>query len=251
MNVQVVAITDSGAQNVMFVHGSCHGGWCWKKLVQYLNPNEFNIFLPTLTGLGERSHLANEKTDLYTHIEDILQVFKYEDLSNVILIGHSYAGMVISGVAEVIPDKIKLLIYLDAYIPQDGKTAFDLVPGLMDLYKGRTMHDQNKPWLVKSYTPHEFDISDTKDVQWVEPKLVPMPWHTHTQPLKIKNKESMKIPKAFVTSGAFGEGMFQRQTEEEKNKWDYYELKRGHDVMITAPEELARILSIIISKENR
>jgi hypothetical protein len=113
------------------------------------------------------------------------------------------------------------------------------------------MHDQNKPWLVKSYTPHEFDISDTKDVQWVEPKLVPMPWHTHTQPLKVKNKESMKIPKAFVTSGSFGEGMFQRQTEEEKNKWDYYELKRGHDVMITAPEELARILSIIISKENR
>lgn len=148
----------SKPQNIVFVHGSCHGGWCWKKILPYFDSNEFNIYSPTLTGLGERSHLANETTDLYTHIEDILQVFKYEDLFDVILVGHSYAGMVISGVAEMIPDKIKLLIYLDAYIPQDGKTAFDLVPKLLDLYKGRIMQDQDKPWLVRSYTPDEFGL---------------------------------------------------------------------------------------------
>jgi len=248
--MDVKVMVTSKPQNIVFVHGSCHGGWCWKKILPYFDSNEFNIYSPTLTGLGERSHLANETTDLYTHIEDILQVFKYEDLFDVILVGHSYAGMVISGVAEMIPDKIKLLIYLDAYIPQDGKTAFDLVPGLLDLYKGRIMQDQDKPWLVRSYTPVEFGLSDKKDIEWVEPKLVPMPWHTHTQPLVVHNKQTMKIPKAFITSAEFGEGMFQRQNEEEKCKWDCYELKRGHDVMITAPEELSRIILNIVSKEK-
>ena len=237
-------------QNVVLVHGSCHGGWCWKKILPYSNSEKFDIYSPTLTGLGDRSHLVNESTSLYTHVEDILQVFKYEDLSEVILVGHSYAGMVISGVAEMIPDKIKLLIYLDAYIPQDGKTAFDLVPGLLDLYKGRTMQDENKPWLVRSYTPNEFGITDPKDILWVEPKLVPMPWHTHDQPLAVRNKEAIKIPKVFITTDDFGDAMFQRQNEEERNKWDYYELKRGHDVMITAPEELSRMMLNIISKED-
>ena len=112
------------------------------------------------------------------------------------------------------------------------------------------MQDQDKPWLVRSYTPVEFGLSDKKDIEWVEPKLVPMPWHTHTQPLVVHNKQTMKIPKAFITSAEFGEGMFQRQNEEEKCKWDCYELKRGHDVMITAPEELSRIILNIVSKEK-
>jgi len=234
----------------MFVHGSCHGGWCWKKILPYFDSNEFNIYLPTLTGLGERSHLVNEMTDLYTHVEDILQIFKYEDLSGVILIGHSYAGLVIGGVAEMIPEKIKLLIYIDAYIPQDGKTAFDLDPGLMDLYKERTMKDQNKPWLVRPYTPSEFGISNVKDIEWMESKLVPMPLLTHTQPIIVQNKETTKIPRAFITTSEFGEDMFQRQNMEAKKKWDYYELKRGHDVMITAPEELSKLLLNIISKRK-
>lgn len=234
-------------RNIVFVHGSCHGGWCWKKILPFFNPNEFNIYTPTLTGLGDRSHLVNEFTDLYIHIEDILQIFKYEDLSDVILVGHSYAGMIISGVAEVIPDKIQLMIYLDAYIPQDGKTAFDLVPGLIDLYRGRTLKDQNKPWLVKSYTPDEFGITNPEDIAWVEPKLVPMPWHTHDEPLKIQNEKAKKISRAFITSAEFGEGMFERQGMDEKNKWDYYyEIKRGHDVMITAPKELSEVIQNII-----
>lgn len=95
----------------------CHGGWCWKKILPFFDTSEFIVYTPTLTGLGDRSHLVNESTDLYTHIEDILQVFKYEDLSDAILVGHSYAGMIISGVAEKIPGKIQLMIYLNAYIP--------------------------------------------------------------------------------------------------------------------------------------
>lgn len=119
----------------VLVHGSCHGGWCWKKVTPLLTSHSHRLYTPTLTGLGERTHLLRENIDLSTHILDITQVFGYEDLDDVILVGHSYGGMVISGVAERIPDKIRRLVYLDGYIPEDRKTAFDLIPGLEDEYK--------------------------------------------------------------------------------------------------------------------
>lgn len=243
----IVIVVKPKVQNIVFVHGSCHGGWCWKKVLPFFDPKQFHVYTPTLTGLGDRCHLVSESTDLYTHIEDVLQLFRYEDLSDVILVGHSYAGMVINGVAEVMPEKIRFLIYLDAYIPQDGKTAFDLVPGLQDLYNERKLLNQNKPWLVNSYTPTEFGITDPQDIAWMEPKLVPMPWHTHDEPIKVQNQNARNIRRAFIKSAEFGEGMFQRQTKEEKNMWDYYEeLNRGHDVMITAPEELSKMILDII-----
>jgi pimeloyl-ACP methyl ester carboxylesterase len=120
------------------VHGSCHGGWCWNKLISFLKRNDNQIYTPTLTGLGERSHLLFENINLSTHIKDVIQVFEYQNLSNVILIGHSYGGMVIGGIAERIPQRIESMIFLDAYIPQDGKSAFDLIPNLKYIYDQRS-----------------------------------------------------------------------------------------------------------------
>ena len=110
----------------VLVHGSCHGGWCWKKVTPLLRKYGHNVYTPTLTGLGERSHLVSRNIGLDTHILDIIQVLEYEDLSEVTLVDHSYGGLVIVGVAEVIPERIKHLVYLDAYIPQDNKSAFDI-----------------------------------------------------------------------------------------------------------------------------
>src|ERR687889_2155513 len=107
----------------VLVHGSCHGGWCWKKVTPLLRKYGHDVYFPTLTGLGERDHLLSKDIDLYTHIHDITQVLEYEDLNEVILVGHSYGGLVIGGVAEVIPERIKHLVYLNAYIPQDNKSA--------------------------------------------------------------------------------------------------------------------------------
>jgi pimeloyl-ACP methyl ester carboxylesterase len=113
----------------VLVPGSYHGGWCWKKVTPLLTNHNHIVYTPALTGLGERSHLLREDIDLSTQILDIIQVFEYEDLYDVILVGHSYGGMVVGGVAEKIPDRIRRLVYLDGYIPEDGKTAFDLIPG--------------------------------------------------------------------------------------------------------------------------
>ena len=241
---------------IVLVHGSCHGGWCWKKLVPFLKRDNNKIYTPTLTGLGERSHLLYQKINLTTHIKDVVQVFEFQDLDEVVLIGHSYGGMVIGGVADAIPHRIKSMIFLDAYIPQDGKSTFDLVPGLKDIYEQRSIKEKGKEWLVSSYTPQEFGVTDPDDVNWMKSRLCPMPFHTHDEPLIIKNIKFREIPKTFITFTDFGESMFKRFKEEKNveketsvSDWNYHELRRGgHDAIITAPKELAQLLLPLINK---
>ena len=109
-----------------------------------LSKDGYFVYTPTLTGLGERSHLVTRDTGLYTHIRDIIQVFEYEDLEEVVLVGHSYGGLVIGGVTEKIPQRIRRLVYLDAYIPQDNKSAVSLEPGLETIYKKRALSEEGK-----------------------------------------------------------------------------------------------------------
>ena len=147
-NNNKVLSTYSIDKSLVLVHGSCHGGWCWNKTTPFLKIYNHEIYTPTLTGLGERSHILYEAINLSTHINDIVQVLEYQDLYDVVLVGHSYGGMVIGGVAEKIPDRIKSMIFLDAYIPQDGKSGFDLIPGLRDIYEQRRLKEEGKEWLV-------------------------------------------------------------------------------------------------------
>lgn len=229
----------------VLVHGSCHGGWCWKKIKLILETKGNKVYTPTLTGLGERSHLVQENTNLNTHIQDIVQEFIYEDLRDVILVGHSYGGMVIGGVAEIIPKKIKHLVYLDAYIPEDNKSGFDLVPGLIDIYKKRTLKDQGKEWLVASYEPQDWGVNDPNDIMWMKSRLNPMPWHTHDQKLRIQNIQSKELEKSYIICTEFGDTFLKRIKQ--GHNWHFYECKTGHDSMIISPNELAQILIKIAS----
>ena len=108
---------------------------------------------------------------------------EYEDLNNVILVGHNYGGLVIGGVAEMIPHRIKHLVYLDGYIPEVGKSAFDLVPGLRDIYEKRSMKEQGKAWLVPPYDATAWGVTNQQDIAWMDTRLCPTPWDTHDQPL--------------------------------------------------------------------
>jgi len=236
------------SHTIVLVHGSCHGGWCWNKLLPFLKRNDNQIYTPTLTGLGDRSHLLFENINLSTHIKDIIQVFEYENLHDVVLIGHSYGGMVIGGIAHSIPDRIKSIIFLDAYIPQDGKSAFDLIPGLENTYKQRLLKEKGKEWLVLSYTPLEFGVTNPNDVTWMKNRSCPMPFHTHDESLVMQNVTFKKIPKFFITFTDFGESMFKSIGQEkiDLEGWNYFELRQGHDAMITAPEELSRFLLELI-----
>src|SRR6185312_5608413 len=109
-------------------HGAWSAGWGWKKMHPLLAARGHRLLTPTYTGLGERSHLASPEVDRDTHITDVLQVLKYEDLTDITLIGHSYGGMVATGVADRARERIKTLIYLDAFVPQDGDSVMSLLP---------------------------------------------------------------------------------------------------------------------------
>src|SRR5579863_4233762 len=111
----------------VLVHGGTRGGWCWKRVAALLRQRGHDVFTPTLTGLGERAHLASPTIDLDTHIEDIISVIRAEELSEIVLCGHSYGGMVVTGVADRIAEKIRSLVYVDALVPKDGECAFDLL----------------------------------------------------------------------------------------------------------------------------
>ena len=112
----------------VLVHGAWHGGWCYKRVARLLRQAGHEVYTPTLTGLGERAHLMNQAIDLDTHVQDIAGVIRCEELSDVVLCGHSYGGMVITGVAEQIAAKIRSLVYLDAFVPENGKSVFDYLP---------------------------------------------------------------------------------------------------------------------------
>jgi pimeloyl-ACP methyl ester carboxylesterase len=225
------------------VHGSSHGGWCWKKVIPLLSKDNHEVYTPTLTGLGERSHLVSRDIGLDTHILDIIQVLKYENLNEVILVGHSYGGLVIGGVAEKVPERIRRLVYLDAYIPQDNKSAFDIISGLetRSIYNlsERALKEQGKEWLVASYKPEEFGVTNPDDIKWMNPRLCPMPWHTPDQPLRITNPKAERLPKSYICCSEFGNALF--KTQKSPADWDYHELMKGHDVMITAPKELVQL----------
>jgi pimeloyl-ACP methyl ester carboxylesterase len=183
------------------------------------------VYTPTLTGLGERSHLVSRDIGLYTHILDIIQVLEYENLNKVMLVGHSYGGLVIGGVAQRVPERIRRLVYLDAYIPQDNKSAFDIIPGLETIYKERTLNEQGREWLVASYTPEEFGVTNPDDIKWMNPRLSPMPWHTHDQPLRITNPKAKILPKSYICCTEFGNAQF--KALESPADWDYHELMKA------------------------
>src|SRR5882762_7076962 len=112
----------------VLVHGSWHGGWCWRRVADRLEKQGHKVFAPTLTGLGERAHLISAQVDINTHVTDIISVIKFESLDNIVLVGHSYAGLIITGVAEQIGSAISSIIYLDAFLPDDGDTLVGLSP---------------------------------------------------------------------------------------------------------------------------
>lgn len=112
---------------IMLVHGAWHGGWCWQRVASLLAQAGHAVYTPTLTGPGERSHLARPDIDLEGHARDLQAVFEMEDLRDVVLVGHSYAGFVISLLAERVADRLRQLVYLDAFVPEDGKCVLDYI----------------------------------------------------------------------------------------------------------------------------
>ncbi len=226
----------------VLVHGAWHGGWCWRRVTPLLQAAGHSVFTPTLTGLGERAHLASPEVDLNTHVSDVVNLLECEELQDVILVGHSYGGMVITGVSERAAARLKHVVYLDAFIPRDGQALADLLaPQFRDdlLQQAQSGGGRIPPFPVERY-----GVFAAADVAWVAPKLVPHPVKTLTTPVALKQPQALALPKTYVYCNAPAMGPFDQFVEQVQTTpgWQYRELATGHDAMVTMPRELAELL---------
>ncbi len=231
----------------VLVHGAFHGGWCWRKLTPWLRAAGHEVYTPTLTGMGERVHLASPAVTLSTHVQDIVNVLVYEDLAEVRLVGHSYAGFVIAGVAEQVAERLAHLVYLDARIPQDGEAlrdGYDLATLAMVETQVR---GAGEGWRVPvpDLGRHPFGIRDEADAGWVMAKLVPHPFATLVEPLRLTQPAAERLPRTFIACTA---DQVHAHAERARSApgWRYQELPTGHDAMVTAPRELVDLLLGVI-----
>lgn len=224
----------SAAHTFVLLHGAWHGGWCWAKLAPLLRAQGHTVFTPTLTGLGERAHLLTAAVDLETHINDVAALLEYEDLEQVILVGHSYGGMVIAGVAGRLASRIAHVVYLDAFLPDDGKALKDYAPVPPTRADG---------WRVPPPGPAtSWGVSNASDVRWMERRLGDQPLATFTQPLPASSVRVPDANQAFVrcTQAPFFADAARRAKARGFESREL--LVGGHDVMISAPDALAALL---------
>jgi pimeloyl-ACP methyl ester carboxylesterase len=224
----------------VLVHGSWHGGWCWKKLTPYLVKKGHMCFAPTLSGMGERFHIATPNMGLSVHIQDIANLLEFEDLNNVVLVGHSYTGMVITGVAEK-SSRISKLVYLDAIVPEHGQSMFSIMPGLEAQFR----RNADAKGMVPSWAPEDFGVTDPHDIAWMKPRLTPMPILTHQEKLDAPKMNAKKLPRYFIHCTQFWLGDFAEKLRGEGGS--VFDLDSGHDAMIIEPEKLSSILDRIAS----
>jgi len=178
---------------LVLVHGGWTGGWCWQYVRRRLAAAGHDVFTPTLTGLGERVHLARPEVDLALHVQDVVNVLEAEDLRDVILAGHSYGGMVITGVAEQVPHRLAHLVYLDAFVPHDGESLLDVLQPPARQMTEAALRRSPDGWRVRW-------PGSTNSGPWpaLAPRSSPQPWQTFVQPLAVTNPSAARVPRTYV-----------------------------------------------------
>ena len=230
------------ARTFVLVHGGFHGGWCWSEVAARLRACGHSVFTPTQTGCGERSHLLSKSITLDTFVDDIANVLQWEDLHDVVLVGHSFGGNSISGVADRMPERIRQLVYLDAVILENGETVYGQLPP--DVARVRMQAAQASGGLcIEPPAPATFGIRDEEQIRFVQARLTNHPQGTYTSPLKLAHKVGNGLPAVYVqcTDPVYASLRSSRDWVR-ANGMKLVEIKTGHDAMITAPELLADLL---------
>jgi pimeloyl-ACP methyl ester carboxylesterase len=235
------------SMNFVLVHGTWLGGWCWRDVARLLRAAGHDVYTPTLTGLGERAHLFNPTIRLSTFIDDICAVIQCEELRDVILVGHSFGGIVVSGVIDRIPAAIKQVIFVDALIAQNGQAAITVLPPAVQAQRAQT-EDPDELRLGIS-TPDKFGMLDPQQLAWVMRLARAHPMHSYTEPLALRFLLGNGLPITYVamTKPAYAPLAAVHDWAKQHSGWTWRELEAGHVPMITAPELLARELLDIVN----
>jgi pimeloyl-ACP methyl ester carboxylesterase len=216
------------------VHGAWDGAWSWRQVARFLQAAGHDVFTTTRTGSGERAHLSSPDVDLNTHIQDVANVLRYEDLHDVILVGHSAGGVIITGVAEQEAARLARLVYVDAFVPQNGEALADLIPPDVLAWfeeRARTVGDG---WRI----PHDPPDADRR---------TDFPMAIMYQPLEVRNAEAARLPRAYIAclesrKVPLMAHFIVAAERAQQAGWDYFELPTAHMAQLNMPRELADLL---------
>lgn len=231
----------------VLVHGGGHGGWCYQPVARLLRAKGHEVHTLSLTGLAEREHLMNADIDLNTHITDVVKLLQYEDLRDVILVGHSYGGMVITGVADRATDRIANVVYLDAAYPMNGQSLVDVAGEFILAARTKSkVIDGVELVLFPGEDPMGFyGVTDPAQIAWMKPKLTPHPWKCFETKLVLNNEAAMrKLPQSFILSSV----QIDQLNDEMRAgllalcEGRLWEIATGHDLMISEAEATAAAL---------
>lgn len=230
--------------NYVLVHGGGHGGWCYQRVARIMRSRGQDVYAPTMTGLGEREHLLSPAVDLDLHITDIVKVLEFEDLRDVILVGHSYGGMVITGVADRATDRVGHLVYLDAATPENGQSLVDHAGPMINAARpdGRIVDGMELVLYPGKDPMGYFGVTDPQQIEWMRTKLTPHPWKCFEQKLHLTNEAAMrKIPQSHIvcTQTLPFRDVELLKSLSEGRVWD---VDTGHDLMISEPDKVAELL---------
>jgi pimeloyl-ACP methyl ester carboxylesterase len=217
----------------VLVPGAWHGGWCWRRVAPHLRGAGHNVFTPTLTGLGERSHLLTPDVGFDTHVQDILQVLRFEEIENAVLVGHSYGALVVSQVAERVPERVSHIAAIDAGIPGDGQRGFDLLGPERAAALTQRAVDSGDGWRIPPPPVEALGIVEPADQAWVERLLTPHPLRSYQQPLQLRSSRAAAIGRTLIACNP---------NRTAPPGVQLVRLATGHDAMITEPEGLADLL---------
>ena len=229
------------AYTFVLVHGAWHGGWCWRRVADRLRRDGHVVFTPTLTGLGERSHLLRPEIDVATHVADVVNVMHWERLTEAVLCGHSYGGFIISGVAQAMPALIRSIVFLDAFVPENGDTFQKLtVPIIQDAVRAAL---QRGDLSVPAPPAEAFGVNEA-DRQWVDDFCVPQPIGTFTSPIPLSGAQENIARKTYIRATCSQTPSFDRALAMAQldPSWHCHEVPCGHDVMVDMPDRLTDLL---------
>lgn len=227
----------------VLVHGAWHGGWCWRAVADLLEAEGHKVYAPTLTGLADRSHLLAPDISLDTHIHDVANLIAWEELSDVVLCGHSYGGMVVTGAADAVAHKLHALVYLDAFVPKNGESleSYAAPERLAHMHQQAKVHGEG--WKVPPM-PVSIWLDDPAQQEWVEPKVTPHPLKCMTEPISLTGAHATVANKHYIlaaanTPSAFHPFHWELSSEPD---WACHAIDGPHDLMISHPEETADLL---------
>jgi len=223
----------------VLVHGAWHGGWCWDRVRPLLEQRGSRVYTPTLTGLGDRASLLSPAIGLDTHVDDVLAELERSALRDVVLVGHSYAGVVVTAAADRAPERLARVVYLDAVVPQSGRSLLECSgPGFRSHIEeqARTRGDG---WKIPVPRAESLGLFEASDIDWVMPRLVPHPYRTFCD--RVDLRQGTAVPRTYINCiGEQPRGG--ARSAQAAGIDDYHELGTGHDAMVTAPRELAQLL---------